>query len=111
MLAGAHRVLRVLTHRHGVVKPPGTIGKLPSMRRRRAWARSVHRMLQAVSRSSPSGWQVPHPYWDFPPLIRRKLDDASVPQLLVTEPGTGYRFVVPDYGGPQPARPGGTSLG
>ena len=43
--------------------------------------------------------------------LRRKVDDASVPQLLVTEPGTGYRFVVPDYGGPQPARPGGTSLG
>jgi two-component system KDP operon response regulator KdpE len=27
--------------------------------------------------------------------LRRKLDDASVPQLLVTEPGMGYRFVVP----------------
>jgi two-component system, OmpR family, KDP operon response regulator KdpE len=24
--------------------------------------------------------------------LRRKLDDPSVPQLLVTEPGTGYRF-------------------
>jgi two-component system KDP operon response regulator KdpE len=28
--------------------------------------------------------------------LRRKLDDASVPELLVTEPGMGYRFVVPD---------------
>jgi two-component system KDP operon response regulator KdpE len=28
--------------------------------------------------------------------LRRKLDDPSVPQLLVTEPGMGYRFVVPD---------------
>ena len=27
--------------------------------------------------------------------LRRKLDDPSVPQLLVTEPGMGYRFVVP----------------
>jgi two-component system KDP operon response regulator KdpE len=27
--------------------------------------------------------------------LRRKLDDASVPQLLVTEPGTGYRLLVP----------------
>ena len=43
--------------------------------------------------------------------LRRKLDDPSVPQLLVTEPGTGYRFVVPDYGEPQPAQAGGRSLG
>jgi two-component system, OmpR family, KDP operon response regulator KdpE len=26
--------------------------------------------------------------------LRRKLDDPSVPELLVTEPGVGYRFVV-----------------
>jgi two-component system KDP operon response regulator KdpE len=28
--------------------------------------------------------------------LRRKLDDPSVPELLVTEPGMGYRFVMPD---------------
>jgi two-component system, OmpR family, KDP operon response regulator KdpE len=28
--------------------------------------------------------------------LRRKLDDPAVPQLLVTEPGMGYRFMVPD---------------
>jgi two-component system, OmpR family, KDP operon response regulator KdpE len=27
--------------------------------------------------------------------LRRKLDDPSVPELLVTEPGIGYRFIVP----------------
>jgi len=27
--------------------------------------------------------------------LRRKLDDPSVPELLVTEPGVGYRFVGP----------------
>jgi two-component system, OmpR family, KDP operon response regulator KdpE len=27
--------------------------------------------------------------------LRRKLDDPSVPELLITEPGMGYRFVVP----------------
>ena len=27
--------------------------------------------------------------------LRRKLDDPSVPELLVTEPGLGYRLVVP----------------
>jgi two-component system, OmpR family, KDP operon response regulator KdpE len=28
--------------------------------------------------------------------LRQKLDDPSAPELLVTEPGMGYRFVVPD---------------
>ena len=28
--------------------------------------------------------------------LRRKLDDPSVPELLITEPGMGYRLVVPD---------------
>jgi two-component system, OmpR family, KDP operon response regulator KdpE len=27
--------------------------------------------------------------------LRRKLDDPAVPEVLVTEPGVGYRFVVP----------------
>jgi two-component system KDP operon response regulator KdpE len=27
--------------------------------------------------------------------LRRKLDDPSAPELLVTEPGMGYRFIVP----------------
>jgi two-component system, OmpR family, KDP operon response regulator KdpE len=27
--------------------------------------------------------------------LRRKLDDPTVPELLVTEPGMGYRFIVP----------------
>ena len=27
--------------------------------------------------------------------LRRKLDDPSVPELLITEPGMGYRFIVP----------------
>jgi two-component system, OmpR family, KDP operon response regulator KdpE len=27
--------------------------------------------------------------------LRRKLDDPSMPELLVTEPGMGYRFVLP----------------
>ena len=28
--------------------------------------------------------------------LRKKLDDPSAPQLLLTEPGMGYRFVVPE---------------
>jgi two-component system, OmpR family, KDP operon response regulator KdpE len=30
--------------------------------------------------------------------LRKKLDDPAAPQLLLTEPGMGYRFVVPDPG-------------
>jgi hypothetical protein len=54
MLAGAHRILRIVTHRQRAAELAGTIGKLPSMRQRQSWARSVHRMLEAVSRCSPS---------------------------------------------------------
>jgi two-component system, OmpR family, KDP operon response regulator KdpE len=32
---------------------------------------------------------------DLVASLRRKLDDPSVPELVVTEPGIGYRFVVP----------------
>ena len=31
--------------------------------------------------------------------LRKKLDDPAAPQLLLTEPGMGYRFVVPDPDG------------
>jgi hypothetical protein len=48
MLAGAHRVLRIVTGRQGVSEQAGTLGELPGMRRRRAWARSVHHTLAAA---------------------------------------------------------------
>jgi hypothetical protein len=81
MLAGAHQILRVVTRRRGVVEPAGMVGKLPSMRRRRAWGRAIERLFQLASRSS-SSWQVPHPYWDFPPLISRTVVWACRPALL-----------------------------
>jgi len=82
MLAGAHRILRIVTHRQRAAELAEAIGTLPSMRRRRTWARSVHRLLEAVSRSSPTWWQYPHPYWDFPPLTRRQVIWACRPALL-----------------------------
>jgi hypothetical protein len=89
VLAGAHRILRIVTRRQGAAAPAGTIGKLPSMRQRRAWARSVHRLLEAVSRCYPSWWQFPHPYWDFPPLIRREVIWACRPALLAIAAALG----------------------
>jgi hypothetical protein len=82
MLAGAHRILRIVTHHQRAAELAGTIGTLPSMRQRQSWARSVHRLLEAVSRGAPAWWQYPHPYWDFPPLTRRQVIWACRPALL-----------------------------
>ena len=30
--------------------------------------------------------------------LRKKLDDPAATRLLLTEPGMGYRFVIPDPG-------------
>jgi hypothetical protein len=81
MLAEAHRVLRSITHRHHPAERDATIGKLPSMRQRRGWARAVYRLLDTVSRCQP-WWQRPNPYWDFPPLTRREVVWACRPALL-----------------------------
>jgi hypothetical protein len=89
VLAGAHRVLRIVTRRQGVAEPAATIGKLPSMRRRRAWARAIRRLLETVSRGSPSWWQFPNPYWDFPPLTRREVIWACRPALLAIAAALG----------------------
>jgi hypothetical protein len=89
VLAGAHRILRIVTRRQGVAEPPATIGKLPSRRQRRAWARSVHRLLETVSRCYPSWWQYPHPYWDYPPLTRREVIWACRPALLAIADALG----------------------
>jgi hypothetical protein len=81
MLAEAHRVLRSITHRQHAAGQDETIGRLPSMRRRRGWARAVYRLLDTVSHCHP-WWQGPHPYWDFPPLTRREVVWACRPALL-----------------------------
>lgn len=46
MPARAHRVLRIVTHRRPATAQDRTLGKLPSMRRWRAWSRSLYRLLQ-----------------------------------------------------------------
>jgi hypothetical protein len=78
MLAGAHQVLRIVTGRRRTSQQVGPLDGLPGMRRRRAWARSVHGLLEADSRC----WRRPHPYWDFPPLVRREVVWACRPALL-----------------------------
>jgi hypothetical protein len=80
VLAGAHRILGIVSRRRAVEQAE-TVSRLPSMRRRRAWARSVQRLLKAVSGCSP-WWQFPHPYWDLPPLIHREVVWVCRPSLL-----------------------------
>jgi hypothetical protein len=89
VLAGAHRVVRIVTHRQGAAEQAETIGKLLSMRRRRAWARSVQRLLEAAGRCYSSWWQRPHPSWDLPPLIRREVIWACRPALLAIAAALG----------------------
>jgi hypothetical protein len=81
MLAGAHRILGLVTCHRAATEPAGTIGSLPSMRRRRGWAHSIDRLLQLASRTGPF-WHYPHPYWDFPPLLCREVVWACRPALL-----------------------------
>lgn len=82
MLAEAHRVLRSITHRQRASEQDATIGRLPSMRQRRAWVRAVQQLLDTVSHHHCSWWQGPHPFWDFPPLTRREVVWACRPALL-----------------------------
>jgi hypothetical protein len=67
MLATARRVLQVITGRRRAPALDASLGKLPSVRRRRAWAESVQRLLDGASRSS-SGVQFPHLAWEAPPF-------------------------------------------
>jgi hypothetical protein len=58
------------------------MSKLSSMLGRRAWALSVHRLLEAERHRFPAWWQYLHPSSDFPPLIRRQMVWACRPALL-----------------------------
>jgi hypothetical protein len=80
VLAGAHRILGIVSRRRAVEQAE-TVGRLPSMRQRRTWARSVQRLLEAFSRCLP-WWQSPHPYFDFPPRLCREVLWACRPSLL-----------------------------
>ncbi len=89
MLAGAHWVLRIVTGRQRASEQARTLGELPGMRRRRAWALSVQQTLDAVSHCQPPWWQLPHPYRDFPPLLRREVVWACRPALLAVAGALG----------------------
>jgi hypothetical protein len=70
-----------IVSRRRTVEQAGTVGRLPSMRLRRAWARAVQRLFEAFSRCSP-WWQSPHPFFDFPPRLCREVIWACRPALL-----------------------------
>jgi hypothetical protein len=70
-----------IVSRRRTVEQAGTVGRLPSMRLRRAWARAVQRLFEAFSGCSP-WWQSPHPFFDFPPRLCREVIWACRPALL-----------------------------
>jgi hypothetical protein len=78
---GSAPSLRIVTHRRDAAPQDVAMSKPSSMLGRRAWALSVHRLLEAERHRSPAWWQDPHPFSDFPPLIRQMVW-ASRPALL-----------------------------
>jgi hypothetical protein len=79
---GAHHAYGFVTHRRDAAPQDVAMSKPSSMLGRRAWALSVHRLLEAEHHRSPAWWQDPHPSSEFPPLIRRQLVWACRPALL-----------------------------
>jgi hypothetical protein len=72
MRASLQRVLHALTGRRPPATEAITIGVLPSMRRRRGWARSVERLLAAAG-YRPDGRQFRHPDWEAPLMLRTQV--------------------------------------
>jgi hypothetical protein len=68
---GSAPSLRIVTHRRDAAPQGVAMSKPSSMLGRRAWALSMHRLLEAERHRSPAWWQYPHPSSDFPPLIRQ----------------------------------------
>jgi hypothetical protein len=103
VLAEAHRILGILSRRR-TVEQAGTVGRLPSMRQRRAWARAVQRLFEAFSGCSP-WWQSLHPYFDFPPRLCREVIWACRPALLA------IAAILVEEGSPSRPPPSGSSRG
>jgi hypothetical protein len=72
MRASLQRVLHALTGRRPPATEDMTIGVLPSMRRRRGWARSVERLLAAAGHR-PDARQFRHPDWEAPLMLRTQV--------------------------------------
>jgi hypothetical protein len=78
---GSAPSLRIVTHRRDAAPQDVAMSKLSSMLGRRAWALSVHRLLEAERHRFPAWWQDLHPSSAFPPLIRQMVW-AGWPALL-----------------------------
>jgi hypothetical protein len=74
-------MLQSMLGRSRVLRGDGLIGKVPSMRRRRAWSRRIDQLLDAASRK-PSTWRFPHPEFEAPLLMSTRVVWACRPELL-----------------------------
>jgi hypothetical protein len=80
MLAIARRVLQRM-RRRCVPEREGLIGKLPSMRQRRACSRRIDRLLDAAS-CNRSAWRFPHPDFEAPLPMSTRVVWACRSELL-----------------------------
>ena len=71
----------MVTHRQDAAPQDVAMSKPSSILGRRAWALSVHRLLEAERHRFPAWWQYLHPSSAFPPLIRQMVW-AGRPALL-----------------------------
>jgi hypothetical protein len=81
VLVVVRRMLQCLTRPWWPTQHGGLFAKLPSMRRRRAWARRLDQLLDAASRN-PSAWRFPHPDFEAPLQLSTRVVWPCRPELL-----------------------------
>lgn len=81
MRASLQRLLHALIGRNPAGPQDREIGNLPSIRRRRSWARSVEQLLESASRYRAAS-HVAHPEWEAPMLLRTEVVRACEAELL-----------------------------
>ena len=90
VLVVVRRMLQCLTRPWWPTQHGGLSGNLPSMRCRRAWARSLDQLLDAASRN-PSAWRFPPPDFEAPLQLSTRVVWACRPELLA------IKAVLQDY--------------
>ena len=83
MRASLQRILFALIGRDSVASLDASMGKLPSMRRRRRWARSVEQVLEEANESRAA--QFAHPEWEGSIRLRTDVVLACQAELLAIQ--------------------------
>jgi hypothetical protein len=84
MRPSLQRILHALIGRNPAASLDTTIGKLPSMRRRRRWARSVQELLEAANQYRAAS-QFAHPAWEGSIRLHTAVVRACQTELLAIQ--------------------------